>query len=59
MVKSPLVTASVMDAPELQVLEAQREAERHHALAVDMIRDMKLLLDELNPGKRKAISTDC
>lgn len=54
--KSPLVTASVMDAPELQVLEAQREAERHHALAVDIIRDMKLLLDELNPGKRKAIS---
>jgi len=53
--KSPLVTASVMDAPELQVLEAQREAERHHELALDMVAEMKHLLEELNPVRRKAI----
>jgi len=53
--RSPLVTASVMDAPELQVLEAQREAERHHALVSDMIAEMKRLLEALNGVKRKAI----
>ena len=54
--KSPLVTASVMDAPELQVLEAQREAERHHELASGMVVEMKALLEELNPTRRKAIA---
>lgn len=53
--RSPLVTASVMDAPELQVLEAQRESERHHELVSDMIVEMKRLMEELNLVKRKAI----
>lgn len=54
--KSPLVTASVMDAPELQVLEAQREAERHHELALGMVDEMKALLEEMSPTKRKSIA---
>jgi Na+/phosphate symporter len=53
--RTPLVTTSGMDAPELQVLEAQREAERHHELALKMIREMRGLLDELDPAKRDAV----
>jgi len=53
--RTPLVTTSGMDAPELQVLEAQREAERHHELALKMIREMRGLLEELDPAKRDAV----
>ena len=53
--RTPLVTTSGMDAPELQVLEAQREAERHHELALKMIREMRGLLEELDPTKRDAV----
>jgi Na+/phosphate symporter len=52
---TPMVTTSGMDAPELQVLEAQREAERHHELALKMIKEMKAMLEELDPIKREAI----
>ena len=51
--KSPLVTASVMDAPELQVLEAQREAERHHEVTLNMLRELSGLLDQLDSSKKK------
>ena len=53
--RTPMVTTSGMDAPELQVLEAQREAERHHELALKMLKEMKAMLEELDPVKRDAI----
>ncbi len=50
--RSPLVTASAMDAPELQVLEAQREAEHHHELGVKMMRELETMMAQLDPTKR-------
>ncbi len=50
--RSPLVTASAMDAPELQVLEAQREAEHHHELGVKMMRELETMMAQLDPNKR-------
>lgn len=54
--RTPVVTTSGMDAPELQVLEAQREAERHHDVAFKMLRELRALLGELDPDKRSAIA---
>ncbi|MCH1582005.1 MAG: Na/Pi symporter [Flavobacteriales bacterium] len=50
--RSPLVTASAMDAPELQVLEAQREAEHHHQLGVKMMRELETMMGLLDTAKR-------
>jgi phosphate:Na+ symporter len=50
--RSPLVTASAMDAPELQVLEAQREAEHHHQLGVKMMRELEARMSLVDPLKR-------
>lgn len=50
--RSPLVTASAMDAPELQVLEAQREAEHHHQLGVKMMRELETMMALVHPAKR-------
>lgn len=54
--RAPMVTASGMDVPELQVLEAQREAERHHEVALKMLRELRDMLGELNADKREAIA---
>ena len=51
--RSPLVTVSAMDAPELQVLEAQREAEHHHELSIKMTRELILLMATMDRGKRE------
>ena len=53
--RSPLVTASAMDAPELQVLEAQREAEHHHELSLRMIQDVIRLMGISDMGKRQRL----
>ncbi len=50
--RSPLVAASAMDAPELQVLEAQREAEHHHELGLKMMRELETMMALLDPTKR-------
>ncbi len=54
--RSPLVTASAMDAPELQVLEAQREAEHHHELCVKMTRELIRLMAMLDTAKRARVA---
>jgi phosphate:Na+ symporter len=51
--RTPLVSASPMDAPELQVLEAQREAEHHHELAVRMMQEMVTLMGTSDMAKRQ------
>lgn len=51
--RTPLVSAGAMDAPELQVLEAQREAEHHHELSVRMIQDLTKLMALSDMGKRQ------
>ena len=51
--RTPLVTASAMDAPELQVLEAQREAEHHHELSVRMMQDLVKLMVISDQAKRQ------
>ena len=50
--RSPWVTASAMDAPELQVMEAQREAEHHHQLGVKMMRELETMMALVDPAKR-------
>jgi phosphate:Na+ symporter len=50
--RSPLVAASAMDAPELQVLEAQREAEHHHELGVKMMGELETMMAQVDPTKR-------
>lgn len=54
--RTSLVTTSGMDAPELQVLEAMRESERHHEVAVKMLKEIRSLLNELDSAKREALS---
>lgn len=54
--RSPLVTATAMDAPELQVLEAQREAEHHHELASRMGMDLLRMLGTTDPLKRQRLN---
>ena len=51
--RTPLVSAGAMDAPELQVLEAQREAEHHHELSIRMIQDLTKLMALSDMGKRQ------
>jgi len=50
--RAPRVTASPMDAPELQVMEAQREAEHHHEIALMMMQEVRELLGSLDPTDR-------
>ena len=50
--RSPLVAASAMDAPELQVLEAQREAEHHHELGLKMMRELETMMRTAGPHKK-------
>lgn len=51
--RTPVVTASAMDAPELQVLEAQREAEHHHELSVRMIQGLVKIMGITDSAKRQ------
>ena len=53
--RTPLVSASPMDAPELQVLEAQREAEHHHELGVRMMQEIVRLLGTSDLSKRQKV----
>lgn len=53
--RSPLVSTSSMDAPELQVLEAQREAEHHHELAVRMMRDLLRMMSVTEPAVKQRL----
>ncbi len=54
--RSPMVTASGMDVPELQVLEAQREAQRQHDVALKMWREIRGMLGEMDADKREGIA---
>ncbi len=54
--RSPMVTASGMDVPELQVLEAQREAQRQHDVALKMLRELRGMLGEMDADKREGIA---
>ena len=45
-----------MDAPELQVLEAQREAEHHHELSLRMLQDVIRLMGISDMGKRQRLA---
>lgn len=49
----PVVTVSAMDAPELQVLEAQREAEHHHELSIRMIQGLVKVMSITDAIKRQ------
>lgn len=51
--RTPVVTVSAMDAPELQVLEAQREAEHHHELSIRMIQGLVKVMSITDAIKRQ------